>query len=106
MAASLLYNSTHSCCCKFISLTFASFVAGNGRHVFIKWVGLPKLGGFDRTPRTPPGYGSVFPYKEVFLRYNLARMERLAAQNIVKPCLLYTSPSPRDATLSRMPSSA
>ena len=24
----------------------------------------------------------------------------------VKPCLLYTSPSPRDATLSRMPSSA
>ena len=25
---------------------------------------------------------------------------------ITKPCLLYTSPSPRDATLSRMPSSA
>ena len=25
---------------------------------------------------------------------------------ILKPCLLYTSPSPRDATLSRMPSSA
>ena len=25
---------------------------------------------------------------------------------IVTPCLLYTSPSPRDATLSRMPSSA
>ena len=24
----------------------------------------------------------------------------------VEPCLLYTSPSPRDATLSRMPSSA
>ena len=24
----------------------------------------------------------------------------------MKPCLLYTSPSPRDATLSRMPSSA
>ena len=24
----------------------------------------------------------------------------------VDPCLLYTSPSPRDATLSRMPSSA
>ena len=24
----------------------------------------------------------------------------------IKPCLLYTSPSPRDATLSRMPSSA
>ena len=25
---------------------------------------------------------------------------------IIKACLLYTSPSPRDATLSRMPSSA
>ena len=25
---------------------------------------------------------------------------------VVRPCLLYTSPSPRDATLSRMPSSA
>ena len=27
-------------------------------------------------------------------------------QNEYLPCLLYTSPSPRDATLSRMPSSA
>ena len=26
--------------------------------------------------------------------------------NIINICLLYTSPSPRDATLSRMPSSA
>ena len=26
--------------------------------------------------------------------------------NIILSCLLYTSPSPRDATLSRMPSSA
>ena len=25
---------------------------------------------------------------------------------MLRPCLLYTSPSPRDATLSRMPSSA
>ena len=57
LATSFLYNSTHSCCCKFISLTFTSFVAGNGRQVINKWVGLPKLGGFDRTPRTPPGYG-------------------------------------------------
>ena len=27
-------------------------------------------------------------------------------QDVAKICLLYTSPSPRDATLSRMPSSA
>ena len=34
---------------------------------------------------------------------------RVARQNdvdAIHPCLLYTSPSPRDATLSRMPSSA
>ena len=29
-----------------------------------------------------------------------------AASNIIKDCLLYTSPSPRDGLLSRMPSSA
>ena len=28
------------------------------------------------------------------------------SRNKIKSCLLYTSPSPRDATLSRMPSSA
>ena len=27
-------------------------------------------------------------------------------KKVINPCLLYTSPSPRDATLSRMPSSA
>ena len=31
---------------------------------------------------------------------------RLAADNGFEPCLLYTSPSPRDRTRSRMPSSA
>ena len=30
----------------------------------------------------------------------------LNTENYVNTCLLYTSPSPRDATLSRMPSSA
>ena len=30
----------------------------------------------------------------------------LADENRINICLLYTSPSPRDATLSRMPSSA
>ena len=33
-------------------------------------------------------------------------MAKLAEHYLFKPCLLYTSPSPRDATLSRMPSSA
>ena len=36
------------------------------------------------------------------------KVAHISAANIVPPmlCLLYTSPSPRDATLSRMPSSA
>ena len=39
---------------------------------------------------------SAFPV----IKANAGRVE------IDNPCLLYTSPSPRDATLSRMPSSA
>ena len=34
------------------------------------------------------------------------KQEYVSAKLQVQPCLLYTSPSPRDATLSRMPSSA
>ena len=39
----------------------------------------------------------------------MAAMERISPDipvDLVRICLLYTSPSPRDATLSRMPSSA
>ena len=61
MAASLLYNSTHSCC-KFISLTFASFVASNGCHVIIKWVGLPELGGVGSNPSNPPWVRACHAY--------------------------------------------
>ena len=32
--------------------------------------------------------------------------ERIVRDDVYTSCLLYTSPSPRDATLSRMPSSA
>ena len=39
---------------------------------------------------------------------SLERLNKEVSQNIdvIEHCLLYTSPSPRDATLSRMPSSA
>ena len=43
------------------------------------------------SPGSAPGV-SVISLSEVAAKYNV--------------CLLYTSPSPRDATLSRMPSSA
>ena len=36
----------------------------------------------------------------------IVSLEIGADDYLSKPCLLYTSPSPRDATLSRMPSSA
>ena len=44
------------------------------------------------------------PVQEEIIEYNktLGATKRMQ----VDPCLLYTSPSPRDATLSRMPSSA
>ena len=43
----------------------------------------------------------LYEYGPEHLAYNEDRIEAWA-----RPCLLYTSPSPRDATLSRMPSSA
>ena len=39
-------------------------------------------------------------------KLKVAQLGELLNAKGVKPCLLYTSPSPRDATLSRMPSSA
>ena len=33
-------------------------------------------------------------------------LDQKLKEALIEPCLLYTSPSPRDATLSRMPSSA
>ena len=35
-----------------------------------------------------------------------ATLDMAAADAFIEPCLLYTSPSPRDGLLSRMPSSA
>ena len=40
------------------------------------------------------------------LLLSIADSIRSKNNEIIKACLLYTSPSPRDATLSRMPSSA
>ena len=40
------------------------------------------------------------------LRVRAAATISANASNIIRDCLLYTSPSPRDGLLSRMPSSA
>mgnify|MGYP003316730527 CR=1 FL=1 len=38
------------------------------------------------------------------IKSNANKVRKIEKRNVI--CLLYTSPSPRDATLSRMPSSA
>ena len=55
------------------------------------------LFGFYDSPRYSTGYNALFD-----------RIGILAESHMLKPyaCLLYTSPSPRDRTRSRMPSSA
>ena len=50
-----------------------------------------------RMARTVKAYIKVLTHNDLLTR----KLDMLAS-----PCLLYTSPSPRDATLSRMPSSA
>ena len=47
---------------------------------------------------------SVVPLKKPVL--SKEEIQKKISINILKPCLLYTSPSPRDGTSSRMPSSA
>ena len=66
---------------------------------------------FEATHGTAPKYagqnkvnpGSLILSAEMMLRH-MGWIE--AADLIIKSCLLYTSPSPRDRTRSRMPSSA
>ena len=54
----------------------------------------------------------VYPYAKEAIRifketeHVTNTMKRRKRKKHIKNCLLYTSPSPRDATLSRMPSSA
>ena len=55
---------------------------------------------------TAGGTGCVVEYAGDLIR-SLTVEQRMTICNMtIEGCLLYTSPSPRDATLSRMPSSA
>ena len=51
------------------------------------------------------GYGKTLIY-QMFVRAKNYELNGNAAILVISPCLLYTSPSPRDGLLSRMPSSA
>ena len=47
---------------------------------------------------------STYDSKAIFVKGNV--ISKIDIDNTVNSCLLYTSPSPRDGLLSRMPSSA
>ena len=50
-------------------------------------------------------YKSQLHFKDKEVRHNLTHIGKVTAEDYL-PCLLYTSPSPRDLSTSRMPSSA
>ena len=64
-------------------------------------------------PAAPPHQGqrvlvlNAYDYGRAGVEsYTRTYVAAMAAAGLASDCLLYTSPSPRDATLSRMPSSA
>ena len=57
-------------------------------------------------PELPPGVVVRTALRRARPQERKALAEEIAAEDTNPPCLLYTSPSPRDRTRSRMPSSA
>ena len=72
----------------------------NGQDIFIVGAARTAIGTFGGSLSSfrPAELGTIV-IKEALERAGIAPAD-------VQNCLLYTSPSPRDATLSRMPSSA
>jgi len=71
-----------------------------------RWFGIPPFLLFEESRST---FSNISDQGLAFIIYTLTQwVERWEAELEAKllTCLLYTSPSPRDATLSRMPSSA
>ena len=88
----------------------AGFGGGPGGEEVVAWAHIPVLGPDGE----PPSGLQVTPLLQLPLMLDAERTMRMEGSKVevrvfVEPenlCLLYTSPSPRDATLSRMPSSA
>ena len=60
----------------------------------------------EASPRCPVSGNDPAIYATVHETPLFAMMEEMVGHGQLRPCLLYTSPSPRDRTRSRMPSSA
>ena len=88
---------------------FAEFIA-NDKPLILKYEGeyfFPVLVSYPETE-----FGGIFETEAVYRSQAVKDLIKEGGGWMVMPlipfsyCLLYTSPSPRDATLSRMPSSA
>ena len=79
----------------------------NKRRSFIKKAGLLTLGAAGATAiKAPYVYAASNPIKWRLQTYSGAPLGAHVIKPQIEACLLYTSPSPRDRSLSRMPSSA
>ena len=90
-----------------INQCFADFRAENGKFYYA--LGGIKAVGYEAVSNIVQERICKGPFKSIknFLnRVSPKDINKLQLEGLVKACLLYTSPSPRDATLSRMPSSA
>ena len=71
---------------------------------FIGFIILMAIG--EQMGMTAKAIGVAFVAFTIFIYALIGYLSRTAQADAYYVCLLYTSPSPRDATLSRMPSSA
>ena len=90
-----------------LSLASQSAVHGSWWHnLLIVLIGLSSIGlvlYYNRKNNSPENDPEEIKRKKAY-SVAVSRLDR--AKTLMQGCLLYTSPSPRDATLSRMPSSA
>ena len=85
-----------------------------GVTVALPWLESGRLLGVEETKEPPKRFGFMFWGDGIHPAQwwtkgsgqNLELGPAFTSLENIKDCLLYTSPSPRDATLSRMPSSA
>ena len=88
--------------CRSVSgLEYAALVRAGCQHMIANKAELNKINVFP-IPDGDTGTNMAMAGKGILKGLKRASGER----SLAKVCLLYTSPSPRDATLSRMPSSA
>ena len=86
-------------------------VRGSGRTYSVTWFYVPDQDGWMAHCNCPYDYGSVCKHivavgLEANHVYGSEHDTSKPRETRPKSCLLYTSPSPRDRTRSRMPSSA